>query len=77
MNEEQTKIENVAKSLCWNKLVEKGDIAIWQKPKNHLDCKFRQNRPFCQEDNNPDKAWYVPHSFFYHHVLILFILFKF
>lgn len=77
MNEEQTKIENVAKSLCWNKLVEKGDIAIWLKPKNHLDCKFTQNRPFCQEDNNPDKAWYVPHSFFYHHVLILFILFKF
>jgi hypothetical protein len=61
LNEEQTKIENVAKSLCWNKVVEKGDIAIWQKPKNHLGCKFTQNRPFCQEENNPDKAWYVLH----------------
>ncbi|CAK8532727.1 unnamed protein product [Lathyrus sativus] len=59
LNEEEIKIENVAKSLCWNKLVEKGDIAIWQKPKNHLDCKITQNRPFCQEDNNPDKAWYT------------------
>ncbi|CAI8593655.1 unnamed protein product [Vicia faba] len=57
LNEEQTKIENVAKSLCWNKLVEKDDIAIWQKPKNHFDC--TQNRPFCQEDNKPDKAWYT------------------
>ncbi|CAJ2666646.1 unnamed protein product [Trifolium pratense] len=59
LNEEQTKIENVAKSLCWNKLVEKGDIAIWQKPKNHLNCKVTQNRPFCQEESNPDKAWYT------------------
>jgi SAM-dependent methyltransferase len=59
LNEEQTKIENVAKSLCWNKVVEKGDIAIWQKPKNHLGCKFTQNRPFCQEENNSDKAWYT------------------
>ncbi|KAF7813254.1 putative methyltransferase PMT16 [Senna tora] len=61
LNEEQTKIENVAKSLCWKKLVEKGDIAIWQKPINHLDCKHRKlnkNRPFCQAQD-PDKAWYT------------------
>ncbi|KAE9617338.1 hypothetical protein Lal_00034308 [Lupinus albus] len=63
LNEEQTKIEMVAKSLCWNKLEEKGDIAIWQKPKNHLDCKanskISQKRPFCQAQSNPDKAWYT------------------
>ncbi|CAL0328634.1 unnamed protein product [Lupinus luteus] len=63
LNEEQTKIEKVAESLCWNKIEEKGDIAIWQKPKNHLDCKTSWNlspkRPFCQAQNNPDKAWYT------------------
>ncbi|OIW08005.1 hypothetical protein TanjilG_20106 [Lupinus angustifolius] len=63
LNEEQTKIETVAKSLCWNKLEERGDIAIWQKPKNHLDCKanrkISQKRPFCQAQSNPDKAWYT------------------
>lgn len=60
LNEEQTKIEKVATSLCWNKLIENGDIAIWQKPKNHFDCKANtQNRPFCMVQNNPDKAWYT------------------
>lgn len=64
LNEEQTKIENVAKSLCWNKLVEKDDIAIWQKAKNHLECKTNRklthNRPFCKAQDSPDKAWYFP-----------------
>ncbi|KAG5152825.1 hypothetical protein JHK84_029297 [Glycine max] len=64
LNEEQTKIEKVAKSLCWNKLVEKDDIAIWQKPKNHLDCKanhkLTQNRSFCNAQSDPDKACPVP-----------------
>ncbi|ESW24316.1 hypothetical protein PHAVU_004G120000 [Phaseolus vulgaris] len=63
LNEEQTKIENVAKSLCWNKLVEKDDIAIWQKAKNHLECKANRklthNRPFCKAQGSPDKAWYT------------------
>ncbi|XP_027357281.1 probable methyltransferase PMT16, partial [Abrus precatorius] len=63
LNAEQTKIEEVAKSLCWKKLVEKGDIAIWQKAKNHLECKANrkvtQNRPFCQSQHNSDKAWYT------------------
>ncbi|KAL9317541.1 hypothetical protein ACSQ67_014058 [Phaseolus vulgaris] len=59
LNEEQTKIEEVAKSLCWSKLVEKDDIAIWQKPKNHFDCKLTQNRSFCSAQNDPDKAWYT------------------
>lgn len=64
LNEEQTKIEKVAKSLCWNKLVEKDDIAIWQKPINHLDCikANTQHRPFCvAQNNNPDTAWSVSH----------------
>ncbi|KAK9291577.1 hypothetical protein L1049_019526 [Liquidambar formosana] len=62
LNAEQTVIENVARSLCWNKLVEKGDIAIWQKPTNHLHCKLNrklsQNLPFCPKQDF-DKAWYT------------------
>ncbi|XP_041008042.1 probable methyltransferase PMT16 [Juglans microcarpa x Juglans regia] len=62
LNAEQTTIENVAKSLCWKKLIEKDDIAIWQKPTNHLNCKVNrkltQNTPFCPVED-PDKAWYT------------------
>ncbi|KAG8381361.1 hypothetical protein BUALT_Bualt06G0114300 [Buddleja alternifolia] len=62
LNAEQMQIENVTRSLCWKKLVEKGDIAIWQKPDNHLKCKkFRtvvKNPPFCPTQD-PDKAWYT------------------
>ncbi|KAF5800486.1 putative S-adenosyl-L-methionine-dependent methyltransferase [Helianthus annuus] len=62
LNEEQTQIEKVAKSLCWKKLVQKGDLAIWQKPINHLDCKtgpkFTQTPTFCPVQN-PDSAWYT------------------
>ncbi|CAI9092178.1 OLC1v1027358C1 [Oldenlandia corymbosa var. corymbosa] len=62
LNEEQTGIENVAKSLCWKKLIEKDDIAIWQKPANHLQCKklkrVHTNPAFCPSQD-PDKAWYT------------------
>lgn len=62
LNAEQTGIENVAKSLCWKKFIEKGDIAIWQKPLNHMECKLKkkstQNPPFCPA-KNPDEAWYT------------------
>ncbi|XP_074282107.1 putative methyltransferase PMT15 [Silene latifolia] len=63
LNAEQTRIENVAKSLCWNKVVEKGDIAIWQKPINHFNCKrthkVKSTTPFCPS-KDPDRAWYTP-----------------
>ncbi|KAG6500129.1 probable methyltransferase PMT15 [Zingiber officinale] len=62
LNSEQSAIEAVATSLCWTKLIEKGDIAIWQKPINHLACKsnrkFMISPQFCQS-NNPDTAWYT------------------
>ncbi|XVE73923.1 hypothetical protein DITRI_Ditri11bG0157500 [Diplodiscus trichospermus] len=59
---EQSLIETLAKSLCWKKIVQKGDLAIWQKPTNHIHCKanrkvFKQPR-FCQTQN-PDMAWYT------------------
>ncbi|PKI35792.1 hypothetical protein CRG98_043827, partial [Punica granatum] len=62
LNAEQNRIEKVAKSLCWTKLIEKEDIAIWQKPKSHINCKLNrkltQSPPFCPAQDS-DKAWYT------------------
>ncbi|XVF79981.1 hypothetical protein PTKIN_Ptkin15bG0033800 [Pterospermum kingtungense] len=59
---EQSRIETVAKTLCWKKIAQKNDIAIWRKPTNHIHCKairkvFKQPR-FCRTQN-PDMAWYT------------------
>ncbi|CDP08881.1 unnamed protein product [Coffea canephora] len=62
LKKEQDGIENVARSLCWKKLVQKNDLAIWQKPSNHIHCKIYRKAfkkpPFCQAQD-PDKAWYT------------------
>ncbi|XP_010559094.1 PREDICTED: probable methyltransferase PMT16 [Tarenaya hassleriana] len=62
LESEQTQIERVARNLCWKKLVQKDDLAIWQKPFNHIHCKkTRQklNKPkFCMNPD-PDMAWYT------------------
>ena len=62
LNSEQSTIEAVAKSLCWKKVRQRGDIAVWQKPTNHVHChKNRRlfNKPrFCVAQD-PDLAWYV------------------
>uniref|UniRef100_J3LFT6 Methyltransferase n=1 Tax=Oryza brachyantha TaxID=4533 RepID=J3LFT6_ORYBR len=58
LNAEQEAIEAVARSLCWKKIKEAGDIAVWQKPANHANCKAsRKSPPFCS-NRNPDAAWY-------------------
>ncbi|XP_047306576.1 probable methyltransferase PMT16 [Impatiens glandulifera] len=65
LKREQDVIEKVARSLCWKKLVQKNrDIAIWQKPTNHIHCKTNRKvfkKPeFCEagDVNDPDRAWY-------------------
>ncbi|KAK1296663.1 putative methyltransferase PMT15 [Acorus calamus] len=62
LNAEQTSIENVARSLCWKKIKEKGDLAIWQKPTNHIHCKANRrvikSPQFCSSQD-PDSAWYT------------------
>ncbi|XP_008799521.1 probable methyltransferase PMT15 [Phoenix dactylifera] len=62
LSAEQSAIEAVAKSLCWKKLKEVGDIAIWQKPTNHIHCKASRkiirSPQFCAA-RNPDAAWYT------------------
>ncbi|PKI76533.1 hypothetical protein CRG98_003084 [Punica granatum] len=58
---EQDAIEDVAKRLCWTKVIEKGDLAIWQKPLNHIECvKSRSvyKTPHICKGDNPDAAWY-------------------
>ncbi|CAM8933607.1 unnamed protein product [Rhodiola kirilowii] len=57
LNAEQTVIEKVAKSLCWKKYKEKDDLAIWQKPLNHLHCK--PSKPSFCPNQDPDTAWYT------------------
>lgn len=48
---EQAAIENLAKRLCWKKIVEKDTIAVWRKPTNHVHCakklKMLKSPPFC------------------------------
>ncbi|XP_073000750.1 probable methyltransferase PMT16 isoform X2 [Typha latifolia] len=61
LNAEQNSIEAVAKSLCWKKIKEKVNIAIWQKPTNHIHCKVSKkvirSPQFCPAQD-PDAAWY-------------------
>lgn len=61
LKQEQDKIEDVGKRLCWKKVIEKGDLAIWQKPLNHIECienrKVYEKPHICKGDN-PDAAWY-------------------
>lgn len=57
---EQNGIEDFAKRLCWKKVAEKGPIAVWRKPTNHLHCatklKTFKSLRFC-EGRDPDSAW--------------------
>ncbi|MQM00159.1 hypothetical protein Taro_032892 [Colocasia esculenta] len=61
LKEEQDKIEDVAMRLCWKKVIESGDLAIWQKPINHIECienrKVYKTPHICKNDN-ADAAWY-------------------
>ncbi|KAJ4776555.1 S-adenosyl-L-methionine-dependent methyltransferases superfamily protein [Rhynchospora pubera] len=61
LKQEQDEIEDLASRLCWKKVVEEGDLAIWQKPINHAECikdrNIHRNPPIC-DNNDPDSAWY-------------------
>ncbi|KAJ6826323.1 putative methyltransferase PMT17 [Iris pallida] len=61
LKQEQDAIEDVARRLCWTKVVEKDDLAIWQKPLNHLECiesrKVYKTPHICKSDT-ADAAWY-------------------
>ncbi|KAM7484359.1 hypothetical protein LguiA_000368 [Lonicera macranthoides] len=60
LQEEQRKIEEIAKLLCWEKKSQKGEMAIWQKSLNADSCRSRQDNSqatFCKS-SNPDDIWY-------------------
>lgn len=59
LRREQTKIEQVADLLCWEKVSEKGDIAVWRKRINAESCPTRQGAPqpnVCSAPD-PDDVW--------------------
>ncbi|XP_077248285.1 putative methyltransferase PMT18 [Tasmannia lanceolata] len=61
LKQEQDAIEDVARRLCWTKVVEKDDLAIWQKPMNHIECVDSRRivkTPHICKDDNPDAGWY-------------------
>lgn len=61
LKHEQDSIEDLAKRICWKKVIEKGDLAIWQKPINHIECiesRMVYKTPHICQNNNPDSAWY-------------------
>ncbi|KAJ4798849.1 S-adenosyl-L-methionine-dependent methyltransferases superfamily protein [Rhynchospora pubera] len=61
LEEEQMAIEDLARRLCWRKVAEKGTIAVWRKPTNHIHCakkaKMVKSHSFCV-GSDPDDAWY-------------------
>lgn len=59
LEEEQRKIEEIAELLCWEKVAEKAEIAIWRKRINAESCPGRQDddRVNMCEKTNPDDVW--------------------
>ncbi|CAN0903565.1 Probable methyltransferase PMT2 [Linum grandiflorum] len=51
---ERNRIEQTARLLCWEKIDDFGDTAIWQKPLNP-DCTKQQ--PLICLSSNPDNVW--------------------
>ena len=59
LQEEQRKIEETAKLLCWEKMHEKGEIAIWRKRINNDNCRDQDSQPTICESENADDVWYI------------------
>jgi len=61
LQEEQRKIEEIAKQLCWVKRSEKSEMAIWQKVVDSESCQRRQEDSsveFC-DSSDGDDVWCV------------------
>lgn len=82
LENEQINLEDLAKKLCWKKIGEKGPIAVWQKPTNHVHCirksKAQKSAQFCVT-TDPDYVWLVPsfHLFWLTSKVIWLIMLKF
>ncbi|XP_015895102.1 probable methyltransferase PMT2 [Ziziphus jujuba] len=58
LQEEQRKIEEIAKLLCWEKKSEKGEIAVWQKRVNADSCRRDGSQANFCKSADPDDVWY-------------------
>ncbi|PWA86687.1 S-adenosyl-L-methionine-dependent methyltransferase [Artemisia annua] len=58
LEEEQRKIEEIAKLLCWEKKHEKGEMVIWRKRINQDHCQERESRISMCEPTSVDNIWY-------------------
>ncbi|ERM94450.1 hypothetical protein AMTRI_Chr04g252930 [Amborella trichopoda] len=59
LQEEQRKIEEIAALLCWEKVSQNGDIAVWRKRVNSESCPGRDEaRVSLCESPKPDDVWY-------------------
>lgn len=60
LEKEQSMLEDLAMQLCWKKVAERDQIAVWQKPKNHISCieklKTWRSPKFCNS-SEPDAGW--------------------
>ncbi|KAI3686497.1 hypothetical protein L1987_80175 [Smallanthus sonchifolius] len=59
LEEEQKKIEEIAKVLCWEKKHEKGDMVVWRKRLNKYDCQERESHVTMCEPTSVDDIWYT------------------
>ena len=57
--EDQHRIENIAEMLCWDKIYEKDDIAIWQKQGNSYSCHQKDGHSKMCAVQDADDVWYV------------------
>ncbi|XP_062144873.1 probable methyltransferase PMT19 isoform X1 [Alnus glutinosa] len=62
LENEQTSLEDLARRLCWKKIAERGSIAVWRKPTNHVHCiqklKAWKSLQFCSTPDS-DAGWYT------------------
>ncbi|XVF54298.1 hypothetical protein PTKIN_Ptkin05aG0169800 [Pterospermum kingtungense] len=58
LEEEQRKIEEIAKLLFWEKKHEMNEIAVWRKRTNYDTFRQQEPKPTLCESRNPDEAWY-------------------
>ncbi|XP_014494795.1 probable methyltransferase PMT2 isoform X1 [Vigna radiata var. radiata] len=58
LEEEQRKIEEIAKLLCWEKKYEKGETAIWRKQLQSGDCTERETQTTMCATTYSDDVWY-------------------
>ncbi|GMN35518.1 hypothetical protein TIFTF001_005338 [Ficus carica] len=66
--EDEEAMSKLTATICWNILAHKTDdvsevgVKIYQKPESNdiYGLRRRRNPPMCNENENPDAAWYVP-----------------